>query len=69
MDIDLKKAFSIIAFSSVMLTLSICIGSYVYYQYKLEHCISAKAAVFSTISPVTEYYKMVHTAECVELIN
>jgi hypothetical protein len=42
MNVSFKKAFSIITFSSVMLTLSIYIGFSMFHQYKFEHCVSVK---------------------------
>jgi hypothetical protein len=74
MGISLKKAFSIIAFSSVMLTLSICIGFSMFHQYKYEHCLSVKEAwdkhhYGKSYGKGGGSEKVTNAFECIEMVN
>ena len=69
MNISLKKAFSIIAFTSVMLTLSIYIGFSMFHQYKYEQCVSLKASIDSSHPSRVEYWANVNALECLEVVN
>jgi hypothetical protein len=67
MNVSLKKAFSIIAFTSLMLTVSIYVGYSMFHHYKFDHCVSLKAASGDEFQ--LQHYPEKHKLECLEMVN